>query len=372
MSCQSEADADSGAGSRAGVCAASTSDSHDECHVVTQEEAASEAAPAEGTFEASSGPTGAHTTILLGEASGSQDSNITSSEEVGPVEGNRTLETPVENLEHKQDDTRLACTNPEPATLGDSMGLGAHLPIAACAPRSLAPGSTLGLPQEASLDTGAGLGMGNVASSDTGAGLGMGIATHNAEEGRGNTDTKANEEANKKDVKLPPAKHTFKKGGLRTTVNNPESLVTEADLEEAPMEPEQYMYYAQQYALLAQQYAAYAQYCAQFAPQAGASTASASSQPSSSAVATNPSHSGGGQAAPSGKGEAPKNTPMLVTPYRHNWLISGSHRGADNGKEWMDGLKNDFKQFMSAIGKKTTDCRTCGDLKASAATCKQM
>merc|ERR1719445_1472938 len=67
-------------------------------------------------------------------------------------------------------------------------------------------------------------------------------------------------------VKLPPAKSTYKEGRLRTTVNTPEALVNEADVD-APLEPEQYMYYAQQYAALAQQYAAYAQYCAQFAPQ---------------------------------------------------------------------------------------------------------
>merc|ERR1719183_2893887 len=101
-------------------------------------------------------------------------------------------------------------------------------------------------------------------------------------------------EINKED--LPPAKSTFKAGGLRTTVNTPETLATEADTE-APLEPEQYMYYAQQYAALAQQYAAYAQYCAQFAPQAAAAQAAASQartqdaageggQPPASTVAT--------------------------------------------------------------------------------------
>merc|ERR1719440_1089900 len=78
---------------------------------------------------------------------------------------------------------------------------------------------------------------------------------------------KAAPEINKKD--LPPAKSNYKEGRLRTTVNTPETLVSEADVE-APLEPEQYMFYAQQYAALAQQYAAYAQYCAQFAPQAAA------------------------------------------------------------------------------------------------------
>merc|ERR1719218_368966 len=79
-------------------------------------------------------------------------------------------------------------------------------------------------------------------------------------------------EINKED--LPPPKSTFKAGGLRTTVNTPEALVTEADVEEQ-LQPEQYMQYAQQYAALAQQYAAYAQYCAQFAPQVAAAQAQA-------------------------------------------------------------------------------------------------
>ena len=32
-------------------------------------------------------------------------------------------------------------------------------------------------------------------------------------------------------------------------------------------------------------------------------------------------------AAPQQQTQQAKNTPIMVTPYRHNWLISGSHRG---------------------------------------------
>merc|ERR1719482_723409 len=103
---------------------------------------------------------------------------------------------------------------------------------------------------------------------------------------------KAAPEINKED--LPPAKSDFKEGRLRTTVNTPECLVSEADVE-APLEPEQYMYYAQQYAALAQQYAAYAQYCAQFAPQAAAAQAAANGQ----AVPGASSSSAGGPPPPS-------------------------------------------------------------------------
>merc|ERR1712008_205007 len=71
---------------------------------------------------------------------------------------------------------------------------------------------------------------------------------------------------------VPAAKSTYRDGRLRTTVNTPERLVTEVDTD-APIEPEQYMYYAQQYAALSQQYAAYAQYCTQLAPQAAAAAA---------------------------------------------------------------------------------------------------
>jgi len=88
-------------------------------------------------------------------------------------------------------------------------------------------------------------------------------------------------EINKED--LPPAKAVHKEGRLRTTVNTPETLVTEADVEE-PLQAEQYMYYAQQYAALAQQYAAYAQYCAQFAPQVAAAQAAAQGSDSGSAT----------------------------------------------------------------------------------------
>merc|ERR1719440_1980220 len=103
---------------------------------------------------------------------------------------------------------------------------------------------------------------------------------------------KAAPEINKED--LPPPKSSFKQGGLRTTVNTPETLVTEAEVE-APLEPEQYMYYAQQYAALAQQYAAYAQYCAQFAPQAAAAQAAAAGGAPPGAAS---SSSAGGPPAP--------------------------------------------------------------------------
>mmetsp|Transcript_58959 Transcript_58959/g.140762 ORF Transcript_58959/g.140762 Transcript_58959/m.140762 type:complete len:432 (+) Transcript_58959:58-1353(+) len=192
-------------------------------------------------------------------------------------------------------------------------------------------------------------------------------------------------------VDLPPAVHKYKEGRLRTTVNTPETLVTEAD-PEPPLEPEQYMFYAQQYAALAQQYAAYAQYCAQYAPQAATAAAiagggmppgqlppamvppGASQAAPSSAVATAPSGNGNGgdaAAAPqSGQGQ-PKNMPIMVTPYRHNWLISGSHRNSDKDGTWYDGIKGDVKNSISVLGKYVGGCRQCTP-GTDGSQCRQM
>jgi len=173
------------------------------------------------------------------------------------------------------------------------------------------------------------------------------------------------------EVTLPPAKSTYKQGGLRTTVNTPECLVSEADAE-APLEPEQYMYYAQQYAALAQQYAAYAQYCAQFAPQAGAAPGG---DAPGSAVAAAPGASGDPSASSSGsqQQQAPKNTPIMVTPYRHNWLISGAHRTGEKGA-WLQGLKSDVNKTVVAMSRYMgTGCRSCTPGPPSDnSQCKQM
>lgn len=180
---------------------------------------------------------------------------------------------------------------------------------------------------------------------------------------------------------LPPAKSTYKQGGLRTTVNTPECLVSEADVEE-PLEPEQYMFYAQQYAALAQQYAAYAQYCAQFAPQAAAAQAaasgsgpSASGASSSSSGAPASSQSGGvAVSAPASssqeQGQAqPKQMPIMVTPYRHNWLISGAHK--EGGAGWMENLKEDMKKSVKKLSTYVGASRACPSTPNNE-QCKQM
>ena len=148
--------------------------------------------------------------------------------------------------------------------------------------------------------------------------------------GKGGKEKKGPSEA-EKTAALPPAKSTYKQGGLRTTVNTPETLVTEADLEDE-VEPEQYMYWAQQYAALAQQYAAYAQYCAQVAPQAQvAQAAQAGAKPP--AVQEQP------------RENTQKTTPIMVTPYRHNWAISGSHR---QDGTWYEAMKGDLVKTMGS------------------------
>jgi len=160
-----------------------------------------------------------------------------------------------------------------------------------------------------------------------------------------------------KDEDVPPAKSKFKSGGLRTTVNTPKALVEEADVEEE-MQAEQYMYHAQQYAALAQQYAAYAQYCAQFAPQVaaaqaaaagsspGASSSSSGGPPPQAMVASSQS-SGAASSSSQEKAPAqPKSQPIMITPYRHNWLIAG---GKD-GKSWVSNIKDDMDKTVKKLG----------------------
>jgi hypothetical protein len=244
------------------------------------------------------------------------------------------------------------------------------------------------------------------------------------------TDTEVRTPA--EDVQVPLAKSNFKTGGLRTTVNTPQSLVDEYEPEEQDLDAEQYMYYAQQYAALAQQYAAYAQFCAQFAPQAAAmqqqqhpetisgcpanitaeqqtalvqyhqqqhqqmvammqeeqstaqgsmqqpckahnaaSSASSSQRRTDQVVAASPSTQ---EAAAPGvqnkkanteQGQPPgqqKNVPIMVTPYRHNWVISGSHRDGKGESAWLDSLKSDITKACVDLCRYVGDCRTCATL----------
>ncbi|CAE7827429.1 pks3 [Symbiodinium microadriaticum] len=163
-------------------------------------------------------------------------------------------------------------------------------------------------------------------------------------------------------TQVPEAKSTYREGGLRTTVNTPETLVTEVEAEEA-IEPEHYMYYAQQYAALAQQYAAYAQYCAQFAPQAQQAAAGGAEGGQGAATAT-PANKAAVAHAPQQQQQQQqqqaqqKNTPIMVTPYRHNWLISGSHRGNQDGA-WYDAIKGDIIKTFGVVSRFVGGCRAC-------------
>merc|ERR1712232_863404 len=91
---------------------------------------------------------------------------------------------------------------------------------------------------------------------------------------------------------LPPARSQYQQGGLRTTVNTPMVLVTEADddrgddCEEDEIDPAQYPHYEQQYRQLAEQYQAYADYCAQFNPQSSTATGSVGNSAAPSAETT--------------------------------------------------------------------------------------
>lgn len=206
-------------------------------------------------------------------------------------------------------------------------------------------------------------------------------------------------QTNKKKPNLPEAKSKLKKGGLKTTVNSPDCLVSEAQSE--VLDPEQYMMYAQQYAALAQQYAQYAQYCAAYAPQlqaaqaqqaaiaAGADPAQVQMQmqmhmqqqqqmqmqqqqqsqqsrgPPQHMVAPQPGSKGKKQSGPAAAAASNPNVnpnapkPIMITPYRHNWLISGNHRGDKNGSEsWAEGLKKDLAKLVAPLTSRVS-CRSC-------------
>eukprot|EP00931_Biecheleriopsis_adriatica_P029731 TRINITY_DN17602_c0_g1_i1.p1 TRINITY_DN17602_c0_g1~~TRINITY_DN17602_c0_g1_i1.p1 ORF type:complete len:329 (-),score=79.29 TRINITY_DN17602_c0_g1_i1:96-1082(-) len=245
------------------------------------------------------------------------------------------------------------------------LGLADDMPTPSTQPRALGPGDTLEAPANPSSSAAAS------ASSSKGQGKGKGAAQESAK-GKGKGDA-AEEVAS---LEVPEARHKYKSGGLRTTVNTPETLVTEADPEEV-VEPEQYMYYAQQYAALAQQYAAYAQYCAQFAPQAAAaSEGPPARQP---AQGSGPAEGQGSTvASQSQQSQAQqKNTPIMITPYRHNWLISGNHRGNQEGN-WYDGLKGELAKTLTTVGSTVGSyiggCRACAPVPGSESDdqCKQM
>lgn len=145
---------------------------------------------------------------------------------------------------------------------------------------------------------------------------------------------------------LPPARHAHREGGIRTTVNTPSALLTEEYAEE---NPEQVMYLAQQYAMVAQQYASCAQVLYQHYNVMMQDNATSATPPPNNAPSS-------GDQAP--RSEPPKSTPMMITPYRHNWLISGAHH-ADDDSSLFDGLKSDFQRSMSSIVSRVGGCRSC-------------
>jgi len=213
-------------------------------------------------------------------------------------------------------------------------------------------------------------------------------------------------------------------GGLKTTISHPSSLERERR-DVPPCDPayaEQYMMYAQQYAAYAQHFAMYAQYCAQLgqlteeqqklaapmlsiaeepsapstvAPAGCASSSCADSScgvpcpPTAQAPASGtpaqpqPQTQGQIQSQPNAVTKAkakaqPKNAPkpIMITPYRHNWLISGDHveenkvdgdskndgddedknKGEEDEKSWNDAIRR-YTGFD--LEKIQEQCRRC-------------
>lgn len=211
------------------------------------------------------------------------------------------------------------------------------LPRAAAPPRALAPGCCAGV--AASSDSVAeALALAPAAASAPASAAAPGAAPRGAGgggEARG-AKAEAGEEA-ELPVELPPARHVFRQGGIRTTVNTPAVLVTEAgydddeEEEEDDVGPEQYPQLEQQYRHLAEQYSAYAQYCAQFNPQSAGT-------------------GGVDGAAGPGSARAPRNVDTST---------------------WMDSLRLDFRQSLVGLRRYAGGCRSCVK-PLDAAQCKQM
>jgi len=213
----------------------------------------------------------------------------------------------------------------------------------------------------------------------------------------------------------PPALGNPRQGGLKTTLQNPEALERERrDIPPChPEYAEQYMMYAQQYAAYAQHFAMYAQFCAQQgqpseepqprqlrgplqtiteereppsscggsegksccpAPTASAGAPpkkpdaqpqqpkaiSGPSGPQRAMVEAQPQKQAVAKAQPKAvPKDGPK--PIMITPYRHNWLISGVHeeegeQGEKEKKTWTQEIQR-FTGFD--LGKLSAQCRTC-------------
>eukprot|EP00392_Amoebophrya_sp_AT5.2_P001007 g1009.t1 len=123
--------------------------------------------------------------------------------------------------------------------------------------------------------------------------------------------------------------------GLKTTVTNPKSLFDEKREMPAfdPKYAEQYMLYAQQYGAYSQQFALYAQYCA----QQGAVQAAKAEFEQAKKKQQEQLKKMQKKAAKKGKPIPPDPSqpkPMMITPYRHNWLLSGNSETTGETSWW--------------------------------------
>jgi len=157
-----------------------------------------------------------------------------------------------------------------------------------------------------------------------------------------------------------------KGGEVKTTVSHPVAIREEIrDL--PPFDPayaEQYMVYAQQFSAYAQQFALYAQYCA----QQGAIDQAKKQQEAAAASREEEFQKAHRKALKKGRPlpEKPgtQGKPLMITPYRHNWIISGAADGQEDtgpaGKTeeigWWETLKNETYRLFWA------DTRGCGSL----------
>lgn len=121
----------------------------------------------------------------------------------------------------------------------------------------------------------------------------------------------------------------------RTTVTNPKSLFDEKREMPAfdPKYAEQYMLYAQQYGAYSQQFALYAQYCA----QQGAVQAAKAEFEQAKKKQQEQLKKMQKKAAKKGKPIPPDPSqpkPMMITPYRHNWLLSGNSETTGETSWW--------------------------------------
>merc|ERR1712054_577249 len=89
----------------------------------------------------------------------------------------------------------------------------------------------------------------------------------------------------------------------------------------------------------------------------------------STAVA--PSSQGAASSQAQAQPKAPSTNQIMITPYRHNWLIAGGQKDGQGGS-WLQNLKGDVDKSIKKLGTYVAGCRACPGPSPAGSQCKQM